>query len=191
MARSNLRKVQKVVRTKRGSTRRAFWVKAEEAPKPEVRQSFLRRHAGKIAAGTAALVGATLFARHRHGIVAGAEGAHAAYRGARFVDHASHLLTGQGIGVANHVRAVKAGASLGYAVGSIPDNARRRVHNMLGISDTLMNLGYGTAVLGVVGVKAYRAANRIIGHVDRAKKVHRRVSGQVRTMRRGTEIGGD
>jgi hypothetical protein len=179
MSRSNLKRIQKVVRTKRGSARRTFWVKADEAPKPEVRQSFLRRHAGKIAVGTAALVGATVFAKHRHGAVAAAEGAHAAYKGARIADHASHLLTGRGIGVGNHYRAVKAGASLGYAAGSIADQGRRKVYNMLGISPTLMNLGYGVAALSVVGIKGYRTAQRIIQHVDRAKGVHRRIAREV------------
>ena len=179
MARSNLKKIQKTVRTKRGSARRTFWVKAEEAPKPEVRKSFVRRHAGKLAVGTAALVGAALFAKHRHGLAAAAEGAHAAYKGARIADHASHLFTGQGIGLGNHVRAVKTGASLGYAVGSVADHGRRRVYNMLGISPTLMNLGYGAVALTAVGIKGYRTAKRIIQHVDRAKGVHRRISREV------------
>lgn len=179
MARSNLKRIQKTVKTKRGSSRRTFWVRADEATKPEVRKSFLRRNAGTIAAGTAALIGATLFAKHRHGLVAAAEGAHAAYRGARTADHAAHLITGRGIGLSNHVRAVKTGASLGYAVGSVADHGRRRVYNMLGISPTLMNLGYGAVALGAVGIKGYRSAKRIIQHVDRAKSVHRRIAREI------------
>ncbi len=63
--RAGLRKVVKTVRGKRGSVRRAYWVKAGEAA-----GGFVKRHKGKIAAGAilaAGIMAANFFGDRNHG----------------------------------------------------------------------------------------------------------------------------
>ena len=62
---AGLRKVVKTVRGKRGSVRRAYWVKAGEAA-----GGFIKRHKGKIAAGAllaAGIMAANFFGDRNHG----------------------------------------------------------------------------------------------------------------------------
>jgi len=74
--RAGLKKVVKTVRGKRGTVRRAYYVKANEAPK---KQGFLSRHKGKIAAGALALGAAALASRHRLALKGAYHGARAAH----------------------------------------------------------------------------------------------------------------
>ena len=79
--RAGLRKVVKTVKGKKGTVRRSYWVRSapsgpagartlRRAQSPQ-RESFLKRHAGKIAAG-AALLGAA--ALHKHKLTGAAHG---------------------------------------------------------------------------------------------------------------------
>lgn len=65
MNRAGLKKVVKTVRGKRGTVRRSYWVRAQEAGK-----GIIKRHGGKIAAGAmlgAAILAANYFGDRNHG----------------------------------------------------------------------------------------------------------------------------
>lgn len=67
--RAGLKKVQKTVKGKKGTVRRTYWVKANQAarkgqPVAQKQPGFLRRNAGKIVGGLA-LAGAAAYGLHR------------------------------------------------------------------------------------------------------------------------------
>jgi hypothetical protein len=114
MARSGLKKVVKTVRSKKGSARRAYWVKSD----PNVgkkKPGFLRRHAGKIL-GAAALVGGAYLA-HRAGATAAAKGAVrgtlSAYRDAKAIRSANGPKIGVGEKLSGALAAVRHGGAAG------------------------------------------------------------------------------
>lgn len=104
MARAGLKKVIKTVKGKKGSARRAYWVKSDPNAGKK-KPGFLRRHAGKIL-GAAALAGLA-YAAHKSG-VAGA--ARSGVRGAREAWHKEALAQKTGAkssSIMDRVRAAK------------------------------------------------------------------------------------
>lgn len=64
MNRSGLRKVTKSVKGKHGSIRRSYWVKSNQKTTNQNQPGFIRRNAGKIVIGAAALAGAAYLVHH-------------------------------------------------------------------------------------------------------------------------------
>jgi hypothetical protein len=114
MARAGLKKVIKTVKGKRGSARRAYWVKSDPNAGKK-KPGFLRRHAGKIL-GAAALVGGAYLA-HRAGATAAAKGAVrgtlSAYRDAKAMRSASGPKIGVGEKISGAMAAVRHGGAAG------------------------------------------------------------------------------
>lgn len=193
-SRAGLKKVTKVVRGKRGSVKRTYWVKAQQAAKGA--GSFLSRHKGKIAAG-AALVGAGILAARHRGAIEGA------YHGARIANKGAGML---GLGLKNRAKAVVAGARAGSAVGGLSDKGRRAVGAALdkvrsipsaiqgGISGVKLGgrAARGVADAGVAALKGTaRAVPRVLGGI--AKGTTRAIGGIARATpslaRAGASIG--
>ena len=159
-SRAGLKKVTKVVRGKRGSVKRTYWVKAQQAAKGA--GSFLSRHKGKIAAG-AALVGAGILAARHRGAIEGA------YHGARIANKGAGML---GLGLKNRAKAVVAGARAGSAVGGLSDKGRRAVGAARSQLDKVRSIP--SAIQG--GISGMRLAGRtFIG----ANKATRSIRNQV------------
>lgn len=110
--RAGLKKVTKIVRGKRGSVKRTYWVKAQA----QKVGSFLNRHKGKIAAG-AALAGVGLLAhRNRHALRGAYHGAHAAHQENRLM-HAARQKFGGGLSFRDKAKSLIGGARTGFGVG--------------------------------------------------------------------------
>lgn len=114
MARAGLKKVIKTVKGKKGSARRAYWVKSDPNAGKK-KPGFLRRHAGKIL-GAAALVGGAYLA-HRAGATAAAKGAVrgtlSAYRDAKAIRSANGPKIGVGEKISGALAAVRHGGAAG------------------------------------------------------------------------------
>lgn len=137
MARSGLKKVVKTVKGKKGSARRAYWVKSDPNAGKK-KPGFLRRHAGKIL-GAAALVGGAYLA-HRAGATAAVKGGVQNYRkGGSFKagasggvsDHYAKVRSDAAEGKGGRIGAILAGASTGSDFRSRVGGARLGVamHN--------------------------------------------------------------
>jgi len=196
-SRAGLKKVTKVVRGKRGSVKRTYWVKAQQAAKGA--GSFLSRHKGKIAAG-AALVGAGILAARHRGAIKGA------YHGARIANKGAGML---GLGLKNRAKAVVAGARAGSAVGGLSDKGRRAVGAARSQLDKVRSIpsaiqggisgvklggraARGVADAGVAALKGTaRAVPRVLGGI--AKGTTRAIGGIARATpslaRAGASIG--
>lgn len=121
-SRAGLKKVVKSVRSKKGSARRTYWVKAQEAAKGAGR--FLNRHKGKIATG-AALVGAAALAAHNRGAIKGAyHGARIANRASGTVSRGMKAVTGNGMSLGTRLSIIRKGAIGGAKVGGAADYLR-------------------------------------------------------------------
>jgi hypothetical protein len=121
-SRAGLKKITKSVRGKKGSVRRSYWVKAQEAAKGAGR--FLNRHKGKIAAG-AALAGTAALAIHNRGAVKGAyHGARIAHRASGAVSHGMKTVTGSGMSLRNRFNIIRTGAIGGAKLGGAADYLR-------------------------------------------------------------------
>lgn len=119
-SRAGLKKVVKMVRGKKGTTRRTYWMKSEGAGAPK--QGFLRRHAGKLVAGTALAVGGAYLAhKHRGAIGGAAKGALEGYRAVRNL--------GRGLGTGSSVKERLAGAGLGAAIRGSQGHAADKMRN--------------------------------------------------------------
>jgi len=204
-SRAGLKKVTKVVRGKRGSVKRTYWVKAQQAAKGA--GSFLSRHKGKIAAG-AALVGAGILAARHRGAIKGA------YHGARIANKGAGMLglggAGMlGLGLKNRAKAVVAGARVGSAVGGLSDKGRRAVGAARSQLDKVRSIpsaiqggisgvklggraARGVADAGVAALKGTaRAVPRVLGGI--AKGTTRAIGGIARATpslaRAGASIG--
>ncbi len=119
-SRAGLKKVVKMVRGKKGTTRRTYWMKSEGAGAPK--QGFLRRHAGKLVAGAAlAAGGAYLAHKHRGAIGGAAKGALEGYRAVRNL--------GRGLGTGSSVKERLAGAGLGAAIRGVQGRGADKMRN--------------------------------------------------------------
>jgi hypothetical protein len=119
-SRAGLKKVVKMVRGKKGTTRRTYWMKSEGAGAPK--QGFLRRHAGKLVAGAAlAAGGAYLAHKHRGAIGGAAKGALEGYRAVRNL--------GRGLGTGSSMKERLAGAGLGAAIRGTQGRAADKMRN--------------------------------------------------------------
>lgn len=112
--RAGLKKVVKTVRGKRGTVRRSYYVKANEAPK---KQGFLSRHKGKIAAGALALGAAALASRHRLALRGAYHGARAAHADNKAI-HGNMQRFGKGMSLMTRAKHVLGGARRGAQVGN-------------------------------------------------------------------------
>lgn len=116
--RAGLKKVVKTVKSKKGTARRTYWVKADPK-KPsgnlrhqgigEKRPGFVRRHAGKLLAG-AAVVGALAYG-NRHALSRAHQLGAAAHRRIKG--------SGEKVGAVQHARAVFDMAKLGFRQGNL------------------------------------------------------------------------
>lgn len=121
-SRAGLKRVVKSVRSKKGTARRTYWVKAQEAAKGAGR--FLNRHKSKIAAG-AALVGAAALAAHNRGAIKGAyHGARIANRASGTVSRGMKAVTGSGMSLRTRFNIIRKGAVGGAKVGGAADYLR-------------------------------------------------------------------
>ena len=121
-SRAGLKKVTKTVRSKKGTARRTYWVKAQEAAKGAGR--FLNRHKGKVAAGVA-LVGAAALAAHNRGAIKGAyRGARIANRASGAVSHGMKAVTGKSMSLGTRFSIIRKGAIGGAKIGGAADYMR-------------------------------------------------------------------
>lgn len=172
-SRAGLKKVTKVVRGKKGSVKRTYWVKAQQAAKGV--GGFLNRHKGKIAAGVALAAGAALAHRHRGAIKGAYHGAKMANTAAGGVSRGMSAITGKGLSLRNRIKAVAAGARVGAAVGGASDSARRAVSTGRSMLDKVRSLpaaargaAAGAKFGGRAAVGAGRAGISALGAVGRA-----------------------
>ena len=120
--RAGLKKVTKSVQGKKGTVRRSYWVKAQDAVKSAGR--FLGRHKGKIAAG-AALAGAAALAVRNRGAIKGAyRGASIANRASGAVSHGMKAVTGTGMSLRTRFNIIRTGAIGGAKLGGAADYLR-------------------------------------------------------------------
>lgn len=113
-SRAGLKKVVKTVRGKRGTVRRAYYVKANEAPK---KQGFLSRHKGKLALGAAAIGAGLLANRHKLALRGAYHGAKAAHAENRAI-HGNMKRFGMGMNALTRAKHLLGGARTGAAVGN-------------------------------------------------------------------------
>lgn len=172
-SRAGLKKVTKVVRGKKGSVKRTYWVKAQQAAKGV--GGFLNRHKGKIAAGVALAAGAALAHRHRGALKGAYHGAKMANTAAGGVSRGMSAVTGKGLGLRNRLKAIATGARAGAAVGGAVDSGRRAVSSGRSMLDKVRSLPSaargavaGAKFGGSAAVGAGRAGVAALGAAGRA-----------------------
>lgn len=191
-SRAGLKKVTKVVRGKKGSVKRTYWVKAQQAAKGV--GGFLNRHKGKIAAGVALAAGAALAHRHRGAIKGAYHGAKIANTAAGGVSRGMSAVTGKGLGLRNRLKAITTGARAGAAVGGMADSGRRAVSSGRSMLDKVRSIpsaargavagakfgGRAAVGAGRSGVAALGAAGRAtVGATKLASRLGAGTAGRV------------
>lgn len=181
-SRAGLKKVVKMVRGKKGTTRRTYWMKSEGAGAPK--QGFLRRHAGKLVAGAAlAAGGAYLAHKHRGAIGGAAKGALEGYRAVRNL--------GRGLGTGSSVKERLAGAGLGAAIRGAQGHASDKIRQVRrDVARATAGSTTGAIRGAVKGAAAGLQGSRLLGRMSKTMGGQgRSVRQHLGAMRTGARIG--